>query len=178
MIATSRRRYTNLINSSLFPCTFRSHPAEKTIIPLRELSHAPWLRELSHAPLHVCELIHARWSVVKTEEQTFFVFGQFFNIQSTRFFTTLMVFITYTIITTYKYPSIPPYYLTPYHFLSILTFSLYFSSYFLFFNSLFGGKSDQIFWGKIVTSPLGEKEINILGKIKFASFYPKTFYRG
>jgi len=30
-------------------------------------------------------------------------------------------------------------------------------------------------WGKIVTSRLGKKEINILNKIKFASFYPNFF---
>ena len=117
----------------LSPCNFCSCPTCFLVVPLRELSHA-------------------RWLVVRAEEQMFFwtvvSFSTFnphvFLPNFTRFLTTLIVFITYTIILTYKYPSILPLFLTPYHFLPLLTLSLSFSSScFFFVNSHFGGKSDQ-----------------------------------
>ena len=96
------------------------------------------------------------------------------------FLTTLMVFITYTTILTYKYPSILPYFLTPYHFLPLLTLSLYFSSFSFFFNSLFslfslGAKVIKLLRGKIMSSQLGEV-INPWDMFKSAFFYPKNFF--
>jgi len=103
------------------PCTFCSRPTWFPFIPLRDLTHA-------------------RWPVVRAEEQTFFGLWSVFQHSIYMFFlpiihvflTTLMVFITYTTILTYKYPSILPYFLTPYHFLPLLTLFLYFSFFFLF----------------------------------------------
>jgi len=82
----------------------------------RNLTHAPYKLCVTYVThhWHVRELTHARWPVVRAEEQTFFStlvrFSTFnlhvFNPLYTFFFTTLMVFITYTTIRIYKYPSI------------------------------------------------------------------------
>jgi len=68
------------------------------------------------------------WSLVSFSTFNLHVFLPIIHV----FLTTLMVFITYTTILTYKYPSILPYFLTPYHFLPLLTLFLYFSFFFLF----------------------------------------------
>jgi len=113
---------------------------------------------------------HVFWTVVRFSTFNLHIFLQHLHV----FLTTFMVVITYTTILTYKHPSILPHFLTPNHFLSLLTLSLYFSSFFFSFNSLLGAKVIRLLRDKIVSSRLGVV-INPCDKIKFASFYPKNF---
>ena len=107
---------------------------------LRDLTHAPnrAQRDLSHAPV-ACARVNSRrfvsWSELKNTR--FLDFSQLFHLQSTRFFTTFMVVITYVTIPTYKYPSKLPHFLTTSHILTLLlTISPYESLSFLSFFSL------------------------------------------
>jgi len=108
-------------------------------------------RDLTHAPYKFCVTQEHTflWTLVTFSTFNLHVFLQLLHVF---FLTTFMIVITYTIIPTYKYPSILSYFLTPYHFLS-----LYFSFFFLFFNSLWslavnGGQC----WGKWWVANLGE----------------------
>ena len=104
----------------------------------RNLTHAPYKLCVTYVThhWHVRELTHARWPVVRAEEQTFFFltlvrFSTFnlhvFNHFHMFFLTTLMLDTNQVVISTYKYPHKLPLFLT----LSRPTRSPSFSSSFL-----------------------------------------------
>jgi len=110
----------------------------------------------------------AGWSELKNTH--FLYFGQVFNLQSTRFLQSLQVFlitfiavITYVNISTYKYPSKIPHFLTPSH---ILSSSFSPPIFFLVFIFLHFGVKRSRSWGSKRPIDYGHNVVNPFGLLE------------